>query len=210
MSSAEETAREPAGGENDARRELVVLGEDIVARFREAERALEESKVHAEKKADELQRQTGKMLVNARERVPDFDAFLADHCVGLSRSRAYELISIAEGRSTPEAVRAKTNERKKRYRAAKAARRSATKTARPFHPAGNGRGEAEADTGAQESPAPAIRNNIPDDLVQLKYAFDLRFPRLDPAAQGDFVEYVITTANKNGLPMRFAGSRRAA
>ena len=97
-----------------------------------------------------------------------------------------------------------------RHRAAKAARRSATKAARPFHPAGNGRGDTEADTGAQESPAPAVRNNIPDDLVQLKHAFDLHFPRLDPAAQGDFVEHVITAANKNGLPIRFAGSRRAA
>ena len=57
----------------------------------------------------------GLMLIEAKSRVPNFKAFLRDHCNGLSRSRAYELIDMALGKR--ENVRAKTNERKQRYRA---------------------------------------------------------------------------------------------
>jgi hypothetical protein len=119
-------------------------------------------------------------------------------------------MNIAEGKTTPEAVRAKTNERKKRHRAARAARPPGAKAALPFHPPGNGRGEVEADTSAQAKVAPAARVNVTDDLAELKWAFNHRFPRLDPGAQAEFVEHVITAANKTGLPIRFAGSRRAA
>jgi hypothetical protein len=57
----------------------------------------------------------GLMLIEAKSRVPNFTVFVRDHCAGLSRSRAYELIDMALGK--PEKVRAKTNERKRRYRA---------------------------------------------------------------------------------------------
>ena len=57
----------------------------------------------------------GLMLIEAKSRVPNFKAFLRDHCNGLSRSRAYELIDMALGKR--EKVRAETNERKQRYRA---------------------------------------------------------------------------------------------
>jgi hypothetical protein len=57
----------------------------------------------------------GLMLIEAKSRVPNFKAFLRDHCNGLSRSRAYELIDMTLGKR--EKVHAKTNERKQRYRA---------------------------------------------------------------------------------------------
>jgi hypothetical protein len=60
----------------------------------------------------------GQMLIKAKSRVPNFLAFVRDHCNGLSRSRAYELIKIAGGNI--EEVHANTNERKRRYRAKRA------------------------------------------------------------------------------------------
>jgi hypothetical protein len=168
--------------------DLATLGKDIVARVSAADRSLEAAHRYSEQagtarqKANNLLLSAGKMLLDARSRVLDFTAFLAEHCAGLGRSRAYELISIAEGKSTPEATRAKTNERKRRHRAARAAR--------PFHPERNGR---EANTTADASAAqPAA--SVAKDLAELKYAFNLRFPRLDEAAQAAFVEHVMAVA----------------
>src|SRR6516164_2779741 len=57
----------------------------------------------------------GLVLIEAKSRVPNFKAFLRDYCNGLSRSRAYELVDMAL--RNRQNVRAKTNERKQRYRA---------------------------------------------------------------------------------------------
>jgi hypothetical protein len=55
----------------------------------------------------------GMQLIEARLRVPQFQEFLRDHCNGLSRSRAYELIAIASGKD--DEVLAKARARKLRY-----------------------------------------------------------------------------------------------
>jgi hypothetical protein len=62
----------------------------------------------------------GNLLVEAKKAatVP-FDKFL-EGVTGLSRSRAYELISMAEGRTTEEEVKEDTRERVKKHRERKA------------------------------------------------------------------------------------------
>jgi hypothetical protein len=55
-------------------------------------------------KSEQFYKTAGLKLIEARKRVPDFKAFLAK-CGGLSRSRAYELISIGSGKKTLEEVR---------------------------------------------------------------------------------------------------------
>ena len=57
----------------------------------------------------------GLLLIEAKSRFPNFKAFVRDYCNGLSRSRAYELIDRA--RDKGDEVLAKTNQRKRRYRA---------------------------------------------------------------------------------------------
>jgi hypothetical protein len=69
----------------------------------------------------------GLQLIEAKSRGSNFEAFLRDHCNGLSHSRAYELIAIACGRL--DEVRAKARERKRRFDDKQAARvRSGTDT----------------------------------------------------------------------------------
>jgi hypothetical protein len=68
----------------------------------------------ARKQATDRYIAAGKMLDEARSVVPNFTAFLRDHCGGLSRSRAYELIKLACGQG--DEVRAYRNERQRRYR----------------------------------------------------------------------------------------------
>jgi hypothetical protein len=83
------------------------LGMQIVALVEAGAKAKSES-------IDKFTR-AGLLLIKAKSRVANFTAFVRDHCNGLSRSRAYELIDMALGKR--ETVRAKTNERKRRYRA---------------------------------------------------------------------------------------------
>jgi hypothetical protein len=71
----------------------------------------------------------GLLLIDAQSRGLVFDDFLRDHCNGLSRSWAYDLIAIAHGRI--DEVRGKAKARKRRYRekqAANARVRSGTDT----------------------------------------------------------------------------------
>src|ERR1700721_2246602 len=80
---------------------LETLGRDIVARVVTGDKVKD--------KADQMYMSAGLQLIVARSRVHDFQAFLRDHCGGLSRSRAYELIAIAEGNA--EEVRSKNRTR---------------------------------------------------------------------------------------------------
>jgi hypothetical protein len=74
-------------------------------------------------KAEQHYKSAGLYLVEARDRLPTerpgllFTGFIRNVC-RMGTARAYELIAIAEGRTTLEEVRAKTNERVKKHRAA--------------------------------------------------------------------------------------------
>jgi hypothetical protein len=85
---------------------LETLGRDIVARIEAGDKSTD--------RADQLYKSAGLQLIEARSGVPDFSAFLRDHCNGLSRSRAYELIAIADGKA--EEVRSKNRSRDRRRR----------------------------------------------------------------------------------------------
>jgi hypothetical protein len=63
------------------------LGTEIVAHY-------EAGRTAAQEGIDRLVT-VGSLLIEARSRTPNFDAFLRDHCSGLSRSWAYDLIDIA-------------------------------------------------------------------------------------------------------------------
>lgn len=77
-------------------------------------------------KAEEHYKSAGLHLIEARDRVKregmTFSAFIVSQC-GLGRSRAYELIAIADGTKTLEEVRSGANDRKVKHR---------TNTDRPF------------------------------------------------------------------------------
>jgi hypothetical protein len=68
---------------------------------------------HAERKADEYYRAIGEHIAAIkRERPDDWKEIVREQC-DLGRSRAYELLSIADGTKTPEQVRADSAERKR-------------------------------------------------------------------------------------------------
>src|SRR5262249_30029420 len=59
-------------------------------------------------------KRAGEMLIYAQSRQRNFKTFIQNHCVGISRGRAYELMDIARGKI--DEVRAKSNARKRRFR----------------------------------------------------------------------------------------------
>ena len=87
------------------------LGAEIMARIEAGDKA--------KTKADNHYLAAGLQLIKAREQAGrTFDAFLRKHCHGLKRSRAYQLMSIAGGKTTVAAERPKTAERMRKHRAA--------------------------------------------------------------------------------------------
>ena len=86
----------------------------------------------AGKQAMERLMAAGRQLIEAKSRCFNFTNFLRDHCNGLSRSYAYDLIAIANGKI--DKVRANSKARKQRHHlrqriaTAKASVRSGTDT----------------------------------------------------------------------------------
>jgi hypothetical protein len=152
---------QPAGDDG-----LVKLGKEILARVEKGEKA--------QNKSDEMFISAGKYLIEAKGRVTNFPKFLADCCVGLHKTRAYELIKIAKGKITPKEVRAKTNERKKRHRA-----KSATVVR----------------SGTDTKSAPAVKA-IPkhtaseNALAQFRVAVDTWISKMDAATKQKALAYV--------------------
>lgn len=139
---------------------LEQLGQDIVARVKKGDKAKD--------KADQLYLSAGLQLIEAKHRAPNFEAFVRDHCGGLSRSRAYELIKIAEGGA--EEVRSKNRERDRRRRA-KAAR-------------------------VREPRTPVTSSMSERALAEFKYAVDICFAEMDDETKRAAVEYVTARASR--------------
>ena len=101
---------------------LEQLGAEIVARIAAAKKA--RGKAHDHEIA------AGLRLIDAREQTGDetFPDFLQKFCSNLKKSRAYQLIAIAGGKTTVEAERTKTADRVRKHRAAKAAAPKAAPT----------------------------------------------------------------------------------
>jgi hypothetical protein len=116
--------------------DLVQLGCDIVARIKEGDEAKAQAK-SAKNQATERFKAAGLLLIRAKAQAPDFKAFLRDHCDGLSRSRAYELIKIAGGKI--DEVRADAAERQRKHRVRDKANVTDTDTApTPSRPGATG------------------------------------------------------------------------
>jgi hypothetical protein len=142
---------------------LETLGQGIVAQIATGD----------ENKACAIQMymSAGLQLIEAKHLVPDFKAFLRDHCNGLSRSRAYELIEIAGGKS--EEVRSKNRTRDHRRR---------EKAARVREPRTRGF--------SIKKPQPP-KSQAQEALAEFKYAVNIRFPQMDHDTRREAVAYVI-------------------
>src|SRR5262249_42373504 len=79
-------------------------------------KALIEKADRAADKAEQLYKAAGIHIKEIKEQCEDWETIVREQC-GLGRSRAYELMAIADGKMTLEKVRAETNERKKVHRA---------------------------------------------------------------------------------------------
>jgi hypothetical protein len=143
---------------------LEQLGAEIVARIEAAKKARDKALDH------ELA--AGLRLIEAREQTGDatFPDFLQKFCPNLKKSRAYQLIAIAGGKTTVEAERTKTAERVRKHRAAKAAAPKAAPTDSPLR---NGQTAGET---AQ------VKKDSPERLLgEVTYFINTWFPKMDAA-----------------------------
>ena len=154
--------------------DLERLAQDISASIAAGDKAKE--------KSDQHYKSAGLKLIEAKKQIKNFDAFLAKY--GLGSTRAYELIAIAEGRTTVEEVRAKSNERKKRHRDKKAEAAAVPPVASPSVAA---------------PPASVPERTAPDKsakaLAEFKYAVDRYMPQMDAEAKQQAVAYAEFHAN---------------
>jgi hypothetical protein len=140
---------------------LEQLGKEIMARLAAAERATAKASDHS--------LAAGLRLIEAREKTGEaFPTFLRKFCPDLKRSRAYQLIRIAGGKTTVEAERTKTAERVRKHRAAKAATTEAAPTDRPLR---NGQPGATAQ----------VKKKDLNLLGELAYFITHWFPKMDAA-----------------------------
>ena len=148
--------------------ELQTLGEEIVARIDAGDKA--------KGRAADMYLSAGLHLLKAKERVGrNFRAFLKDHCNGLEKTRAYELMKIAKGDTTTEEVRAKTNARTQRHRAKAAEAKKATKTK-----TASSKVSATQRTLSQSEKA----------WSELKYSIDHWLPKMDATTKQKVLAYV--------------------
>lgn len=142
---------------------LETLGQEIMARIEAGDTAKD--------RADHLHKSAGLQLIEARNRVPDFTAFLREHCNGLSRSRAYELIDIAEGKA--EEVRSKNRMRDRRRREkavnVREPRTRSVSVAKPQPP----------------------KSQAQKALAEFKVAVNIWFAKMDDDAKQEAVNYAI-------------------
>jgi hypothetical protein len=153
--------------------DLERLGKNILARIAAGDKA--------KTKADERYLSAGLQLIEAKSRVTNFEAFLAEHCNGLSHSRAYELIGIAGGRTTTEEVRAKTNERKKRHRTKTAAKSMTT--------------AVKASVSVPERTPKKTQASVSQNaLTEFKFAVDQWMSKMDAATKQKALDYATEKA----------------
>jgi hypothetical protein len=172
------------------------LGQEIMARIAAGEKAEARAKEKsyeaetARRQAEDKYMSVGRMLIQARDYLKDhlaFQQFLQTHCGGLSKTRAYEYVALAEGRTTVDVTRAKTNERKRRHREKRKAGRFRS-TGRGTEPTA-GKATASA-TPPQTHTSDAVWTDSTDALANLKRAIDRWFPVIDDASRREIAAYV--------------------
>jgi hypothetical protein len=142
---------------------LETLGQEIAARIEAGDKSAD--------RANKMYVSAGLQLIEAKRLVPNFKNFLRDHCNALSRSRAYELIKIANGKS--DEVREKNRRRDRRRR---------EKTA--------GVREPRTPNPPDKSPQPP-KSQAQRALSEFKVAVDTWFSKMDDDAKREAVQYVL-------------------
>jgi hypothetical protein len=139
------------------------LGKEIVLQTNAGDETADRAIAHYKR--------AGEMLIYAQLRSCDFKAFVRNHCVGISRGRAYELIDIARGKI--DEVRAKSNARKRRFR-----------SKQNMMPAAKARVRSGTDTRPKVSKATAA-----SALARFKASINELFPRMDDATLQAALDY---------------------
>jgi hypothetical protein len=158
--------------------DLERLGREIVALHAAGDKS--------QKKADDKYLAVGLKLIEARKQTASevsFAAFLAEHCPTIGKSRAYELIRIAEGRTTQQQVSEENKKRKKRQRqrdrlAAERPRGPVSKTLLP---------QAAASV---TSRTPSQANSPEWALAEFKMAVNTYLPKMDAAGKEAALAYL--------------------
>lgn len=115
----------------------------------------------AVKKSEDLYLSAGCSLLELKKRVPDQWLKHAKDDIGISKTRAYELVAIAEGRTTTEETRERTNTRTKRSRAKKKS---------PLRS-----GKRKGEHPREETPEESVERRQGDKLAMRLYHFVERF-----------------------------------
>jgi hypothetical protein len=152
---------------------LEQLGAEIVARIEAGDKAKEKASNHY--------LAAGIRLKEAREKTgATFPDFLQKFCPNLRKSRAYQLIAVAGGRTTVEAERTKTAERMRKHRAAKAAAPKAAPTeAAPTEAAPTDRPSRD---GQADAKTEQVKKDSPERLLgEVSYFLSTWFPKMDAA-----------------------------
>jgi hypothetical protein len=160
----EAAAGAPTPHEGSVSVTLEMLGKHIVARIDAGDKSAE--------RASQMYISAGLKLIEAKRLVPNFKSFLHDHCNNLSRSRAYELIKIAKGKSDEVQSNNRTRDRRRREKAA-CVREPRTPSSSVKKP---------------QPPSQAQRA-----LAEFKAAVDIWFSKMDDSAKREAVEYVIAS-----------------
>jgi hypothetical protein len=142
---------------------LEQLGAEIVARIEAAKKSRD--------KAHDHELAAGLRLIEARDKTATaFPAFLQKFCPALKKSRAYQLIAIAGGKTTVEAERTKTAERVRKHRAAQAPNAAPAEAAPTDRPLRNG----------QPGETAQVKKDSPERLLgELSYFVNAWFPKMD-------------------------------
>jgi hypothetical protein len=144
---------------------LEMLGRHIVARIEAGDKSAE--------RATQMYISAGLKLIEAKRLVPNFKNFLRDHCNNLSRSRAYELIKIANGKSEEVRSNNRTRDHRRREKAA-------------------GVREPRTPSSPVKKPQPP-KSQAQRALAEFKVAVDVWFSKMDDNAKREAVEYVIAS-----------------
>jgi hypothetical protein len=142
-----------------------MLGQEIVTRIEAGDKSAD--------RASQMYISAGLQLIEAKRLAPNFKKFLRDHCNDLSRSRAYELIKIANGKSEEVQSSNRSRDRRRREKAAAV------------------RGSRTPNSSVKQQPA---KSQAQCALAEFKVAVDIWLSKMDDNARREAVEYVIATA----------------
>ena len=156
-------------------KDLASTGKEIIAYIKAGDQA--------KNQAIEHYKAAGLLLLDVVNKHPkDFTAFLTRSCVGLGRSRAYELMQMAGGSKTVKQIRADTKKRVDRHRA-KNKQRPLQGPVTDERPEGISADESE---GILADPLPMSERAF----AEFKKAVDTSMPKMTPAIRGRALAYV--------------------